>query len=159
MGNNVLFRSRTFTLAEVMVAFGVMALVSVGIFGSVSIAQRILRQSRAHLEAEAIAMDSLWLVTNSNSFDNLLAIANSATPTTTVSLASTSGLIPDYSSSFLTSYGGTLRTAVTIQTDTATSSKYVNVWTRVDWVNSRSLSGNRQAESESLSMNRYQTER
>ena len=152
-------RFHAFTLVETMVAFLVMALVSIGIFGSVSVAQRLLRQSRAHLEAEAIAMDNLWLVTNSNSFDNLLAIANSATPTTTASLASTLGSIPDYSTSFLTKYGGTLRTAVVIQTDTATSSKYVTVYTKVDWVNSRSLSGTKKGEYEFMSMNRYQTER
>jgi len=158
-GNPACRRSSAFTLVEVMVAFGVMALVAVGIFGSVSLSQRMLRQSRSHLEAEGIVMDNLWLVTNSNSFDNLLAMANSATPTTTVSLASTNGLIPDYSDSFLANYGGTLRTAVTIQTDTATSSKYVNVWVRLDWVNRAVLGGKQRAESESLSMNRYQTDR
>ena len=118
LGVSVEVRRRAFTLVEVMVAVGILALVSIGIYGTINVAQRSLRQTRCHAEAEMIAMDKLWFTSNNSTYAQLQGWT-----TTTETVAS---------SSFLFKYGGTIRTSATQNVD-ADGLPYVQLTARVDW--------------------------
>ncbi len=63
------WRRRQFTLAEVMVSFGVMAIVAAGIYGSCIMALKMMAASRFRLEAQAAAVDYAMILSR-NAYNN-----------------------------------------------------------------------------------------
>ena len=128
-------RRHLFTLAEVIAAFSVLTLVSIGIYGSILLSQRLILQARLHSEAEMIAMDKVWFEANRQPYAELANWV--ATKTETVQ-----------TSSILYNCGGTIRTAAAPMVDAA-GLTYAQVTVRVDWKQGK------RAEFESLSFDRY----
>ena len=58
------WRRKTFTLAEVMVSLGVMALLASGIYGSCILGMKMMSASRFSVEAESAAMDQVSILFN-----------------------------------------------------------------------------------------------
>ena len=141
-------RRRAFTLAEVMVATGVMAIASAGIYGSIVASKRMLIAARFHNEAMSVAMDQAMYIANAYPYStsdpstpsllNWPTIAANTTPPTRYA-------IPHAVSPLLFSRGGTVDAGVTIFSD------HVRITVRVYWVD-RTQGG----VSEDVYVDRYQ---
>lgn len=73
---------RGFTLAEVMVAGAILALLTCALLEGIIVAVRVSRENTRHLAAEALAFDLAWLHFNRN-YDSDLRKATSSGPSTT----------------------------------------------------------------------------
>jgi len=133
----VRLRRRYFTLAEVVIAAGILALASVGVFGSIIMAQFLFENAREHLEGEGIAMDAAWEYFNKD-YETLLAQENVVTQS-----------VPE--NSLLYPLGGTLRVAV------LQYSEHCEIQARVDW-SGRTITHRPAPSHEQLTVLRYQTD-
>lgn len=129
-------RRRFFTLAEVIIAGAILALVATGVFTSVLMAQFLISNAREHQAAESLAMDKVWEIFNLP----YQQIENSPNPLA-MQIA-----VPQ--SSILYNWGGTIRTAVTKQAD------YCEIMVRVDW-NGRTITHQASPSFELLTVDRY----
>jgi len=131
-------RVRPFTMAEVIVAGAVVALASLGIFGSMIMAHYLIENAREYQEAEKLAVDKLWAVFNER-YDDL--VQRQDNPSTEA--------VPQ--ESLLYALGGTIRTAILRYSD------HCRIMVRVDW-NGRTITHHAQPASVTLWVDRYNTE-
>ncbi len=127
---------RFFTLAEVIVAGAILALIATGVFTSVLLAQLLISNAREHQVAESLAMDKAWEIFNLPYHQ----IENSPNP------LAMQVSVPE--SSLLYNLGGTIRTAV------IKYSNYCEIQVRVDW-NGRTITHKPSPSYEALSVLRY----
>ncbi len=134
-------RRRAFTLAEVVVASGLLAIVTSGLFGAITLANHMIYSARLRNEAQMLVVDKMWDTFHMN-YDDLLDFASSTVVETEA--------VPSYS--MLHSLGGTLRTWVLNYGD------YVYLFVRADWVQP-GFRGGSSSEFEYNSMYRYRSTR
>ena len=131
-------RSCVFTLSEVVVAAMVVALATLGIFGSILAAFHLLDNARQFQEGEKLAVDALWAAFN-EPYDDL--VQREDNPSVRA--------VPDESP--LYPLGGTIRTAIIRYSD------HCRILVRVDWT-TRTLSNQAKPVNVSLWVDRYNTE-
>jgi len=129
-------RRRFFTLAEVIIASAILALVATSVFTSVLMAEFLVSNAREHQTAETLAMDKLWQIFNLP----YQQLENSPNPLA-MQIA-----VPQ--SSILYNWGGTIRTAVTKHADSC------EIQVRVDW-NGRTITHRASPSFEMLTVDRY----
>ena len=107
-------RKDGFTLFEVMISAAVATILILGVYSAMLIFVNMIVTTRCHNEAEALAMDRIWSVFNAD-YDELRI----ASPNPRVETVPTT--------SFLFPMGGTMRTAVLVESNAC------EIQVAVDW--------------------------
>ena len=133
-------RQAGFTLAEVVVASGILAILASGVYGAMLMSQHMIASAVHHQEAKALAFDQAWTLFNA---DYEKGLRNYPAEGTVEPVPHESPLFP---------LGGVVRTWVINLGD------FCIIVVRVDW-NYRTLGGNNELPFEWAWIERYDTVR
>jgi len=127
---------RRFTLAEVVVATGLLALTTSGVYSGIIVCLKMIASARYHQEAQTVAVDRAWLLLHEGYED----LVNYESPGVEI--------VP--ASSPLNELGGTFRCAVLNHSD------HCEIIVRVDW-NEKTAGGVLKSPYVTASVRRYNT--